>query len=354
MTPPPHSRSSNPSPPSPASARSGAGGSSGGGGSPSLLAAFLERTALGPRQVRKSFALWPLALRPEAGSAAGLAYVALADALAAGTLLVDEVDEHGSVPHVRATNRGAEAVLVLFGEELAGAKQNRVANASFLVPAQREIVLDVSCVEAGRWSRRPGTGFASGDAVVSSLLRRKMAGKVREMRARSQRFVADQAEVWEEIERRFAGSAADSPTRDYRDYARRHAAEVEEIVCGFALVPRQVGFVAELEGRILGAEVVGRPAVFARVFRELLRSYAIDAADSALVRGWQAEEGASERSFEAPEAFLEALAQAPAALGPSLGVGEDARIEGDGVSGCALVAGDVIHLCAFPASRAIP
>ena len=40
------------------------------------------------------------------------------------------------------------------GEQLAGGKQNRVLNASILVPAKSELPIPVTCVERGRWALR--------------------------------------------------------------------------------------------------------------------------------------------------------------------------------------------------------
>ncbi|MDP9437977.1 MAG: TIGR02452 family protein, partial [Actinomycetota bacterium] len=76
----------------------------------------------------------------------------LEDALEGGSLRVEELDESGSVPELRVVNGGSTAVLILEGDELIGAKQNRVANSSVLVAAESELVLPVSCVERGRWS----------------------------------------------------------------------------------------------------------------------------------------------------------------------------------------------------------
>ena len=120
------------------------------------VAALLARLALAPRQTHKALTLWPLVLREEAPACDGPGYVSLSRALEDGTLQIDEVGEGGSVPLVRVTNRGGKDVLFLFGEEIRGAKQNRIANASFLVPARGELVIDVSCVEQGRWARRGG------------------------------------------------------------------------------------------------------------------------------------------------------------------------------------------------------
>ena len=76
------------------------------------------------------------------------------DALALGTVQIGETSEAGRVPELRVLNHGDRAVFLLDGEELIGAKQNRVLNLSILVPPHSESTIPVSCVESGRWSRR--------------------------------------------------------------------------------------------------------------------------------------------------------------------------------------------------------
>ncbi len=55
------------------------------------------------------------------------------------------------MPELRFVNHCERPVLLLDGEELVGAKQNRILNLTVLVPAHQTIVIPVSCVEAGRW-----------------------------------------------------------------------------------------------------------------------------------------------------------------------------------------------------------
>ncbi len=81
-----------------------------------------------------------------------------------------------------------------FGGELIGAKQNRIANASFLVPAESELVIDVSCVEAGRWGRRRRERFSSGETILSSKLRRTMSRRVHAARVAGAGFQAPPAD----------------------------------------------------------------------------------------------------------------------------------------------------------------
>ena len=60
----------------------------------------------------------------------------LEEALADGTVKVTEVSAAGHVPELRVKNSGATPVLILDGEELVGAKQNRIVNVTVLGAAK--------------------------------------------------------------------------------------------------------------------------------------------------------------------------------------------------------------------------
>jgi hypothetical protein len=313
---------------------------------PNPISEVLASLHLAPRQYHKELTVWPLVRNREPGSETGPRYISLAEALGRDSIVVDEVSEGGDVPHIRVANRGDSAVLVLFGEELVGAKQNRIANASFLVPAASQLVIDVSCVEQGRWSRARGQRFEGLDSTVSHAIRHKIHQSVSAARSAGGRFTADQGEVWEEVGERLRSSGARSATLSYQDYVGTRLEEREEIVQSFEPLPGQVGFVAAIGDEVVGLEVVGDPDVFHRLFQSLLRSYAIDAAD----RGWVQSRGrkrSAAATFDSPESFLDALTAAGLERSPSLGLGEDLRIDGTGVSGCALEAGGIVHLTVF-------
>jgi hypothetical protein len=270
----------------------------------------------------------------------------MGDAMDAGTVTVDEVSEGGAVPHVRVRNDAAKAVLFLFGEEILGAKQNRVANASFLVPAGKEVVLDVSCVEAGRWSRRRGQHFGSSERVISHALRRRMARNVRESRALGQRFDADQQSVWQQVDERLDASGVSSPTGSYSDYAESRRFDLDEISEAFSCLDGQVGFVACIGGQVVGLEAIGCPEVFRASFQKLLHSCAVDAVDATFI---EHAHGLDRPGVDSPEDFVRAVAETPFRRGPSLGAGEDLRLAGPRSEGCALVVdGALVHLQASP------
>jgi hypothetical protein len=67
-----------------------------------------------------------------------------------GLFTVTVVSEGETVPELKVINKGGRAVLLLDGEELSGAKQSRVLNATNLMAAQTEVIIPVSCTEHGR------------------------------------------------------------------------------------------------------------------------------------------------------------------------------------------------------------
>src|SRR5258708_6067147 len=85
-----------------------------------------------------------------------LGYLTLDDALESQALKVTEMTEGGNVPTLKVVNTSGARVFLMAGEQLVGAKQNRVLNTSLMVAPEAELPVPVSCVEQGRWAyRRP-------------------------------------------------------------------------------------------------------------------------------------------------------------------------------------------------------
>ena len=63
-------------------------------------------------------------------------YLTLEQALDRDFVQITEMDQAGSVPELRLINKGKKKVLIVEGEELVGAKQNRIVNATFLIAGQ--------------------------------------------------------------------------------------------------------------------------------------------------------------------------------------------------------------------------
>jgi hypothetical protein len=83
----------------------------------------------GRKQAYKNMAVFPLL----SDYSTRLEYMLLDEALGAGLVEVTEVDHQGAVPNLKVHNRSPKMVLILDGEELVGAKQNRIVNTTILV-----------------------------------------------------------------------------------------------------------------------------------------------------------------------------------------------------------------------------
>src|SRR3989454_6869721 len=94
-------------------------------------------------------------------------WLTLAEAGAAVT--ITEVSADGEVPTLSLVNDTDRPVLLLDGEELIGAKQNRILNTTVLVAAHAALRIPLSCVEPGRWSYRDrkSTRLNSSHLVIS-------------------------------------------------------------------------------------------------------------------------------------------------------------------------------------------
>src|SRR5262245_37956479 len=80
----------------------------------------------------------------------GPRYLTLDEALEAQLAEITEISAEGNVPELLFWNKGDDPILLVDGEQLIGAKQNRVLNLTILVRPKSRIKIPVSCVEQGR------------------------------------------------------------------------------------------------------------------------------------------------------------------------------------------------------------
>ena len=125
------------------------------------IIAYLRQLEFGQERRYENLAMFPLVAQSEAKAD----YLTLVEALAGGTARMTEVSESGSVPGLLFDNASPRCVLLLDGDELVGARQNRVVNITMLVGAGQKLVIPVSCVDHGRWSYR-SRNFQSEDRML--------------------------------------------------------------------------------------------------------------------------------------------------------------------------------------------
>ncbi len=283
-------------------------------------------------------------------SAKTVDYLTLDDAIGLNLTEITEVSAAGSVPQLRVVNRGPKSTLIVDGEELVGAKQNRVVNLTILVASGSELTIPVSCVEAGRW-RAKSSRFASSPRTQYATGRAKRMAQVSRSIAYSGERASDQSAVWADIAEKSARMHSKSSTSAMEQIFTDHAASIDRYVNGCAPVDGQVGALFAIDDHIVGFDLFDDATTLRKLLPKLVRSYAVDAIDM----GNESESPKKPRraSGRAPVAhivpgFLAALAAAPQNQVAAVGLGDDVRLSGNGVVGAALIVGDqVVHLSGF-------
>ena len=272
-------------------------------------------------------------------------YLLLEDAIAQGLARVTEAGDGGSVTEIKFENDAEIPVLLLDGEELLGAKQDRVLNLTILVPPKRTILIPVSCVEPGRW-RMATPEFQVAGHVMYSRGRAAQCAQVTAAMRTSGTHRSDQGRVWDELAAMASRLGVDSPTGAMAAMYERHALLIEEYVRAFAWTEGQTGVLCAIGCRPLALDLFDHSVTMRRLFPKLVRSYALDALDAGQCTRVPAEASLASE-------MLKDASSATVFLQPAIGLGKDARFLSRAVTGSALwVNGRYVHICAFAANGA--
>jgi hypothetical protein len=205
-----------------------------------------------------------------------------------------------------------------------------------LCPPRADLVVPVSCVEAGRWgARRQMSG--SSRLAPGSLRAAKIAGlEPRSPDASSRR--SDQSRVWDEVDRQSLSHAVASETSaldDVQDeFEGRMAAELD----GIAPVDGQIGVICTVGDQVVGLDLFDRPATLRHYLRAIVAGHALDA---------PVDPGPAD-GLRAIHLFLARVGAAACDRGQGVGLGDELLLGGP-VAGIGLSVEDhLVHLAAFP------
>ncbi|MCJ7686842.1 MAG: hypothetical protein MUO68_21385 [Desulfobacteraceae bacterium] len=302
-----------------------------------IITNFLEQLKVGRKQSHKNLALYPLL----STYSIGLEYLLLDEALNENLMEVVEVDSDGSVPELKVVNKSPKMILILDGEELVGAKQNRIVNTTILVQRNSSLVIPVSCVEHGRWSY-DSPRFHSQKRMMSSNLRAMKTEQVNYSVRSSGEFRADQSAIWDGIAEKADRMEAPSPTGAMAAIYDKEMPSIEEYVKHFRLINSQVGAIFMINGKVVGLDAFGKPGTFSKVFKKLLESYALDAID------WYDPDKEHKALKSEATRFRKSALSANSETRPSVGLGTDFRLESKKIAGFALALDDqLLHISIF-------
>lgn len=273
-----------------------------------------------------------------------LPYLLLLEAI--NTSLVEITEKgSGSVPTLVARNNAEHAVLILDGEQLIGARQNRITNRSILLPPRSETEIPVYCMEQGRW-RHTSHNMSPKEYLSPSKVRRharKVEAQQTELGgiASEEHLPMAQSMVWNEIADISRKLETYSVTGALDHAYDREMPRIEEWTRHFDSQPEQVGLLAFVAERPLGMDVIGGRELYKRLHHRLLYGYVVDAMTS--LRGIN-----KTPANGAADDYLEHVCRACRTGAPSVGAGAYAVLTGQVIGGELVDAEQIVHLSAFP------
>jgi hypothetical protein len=223
-------------------------------------------------------------------------YLTLDEGLTAGTVAVREKgarqgQDRAEVNSLEIENRSDKWLFLQAGDIVKGGKQDRTIMTDLTLPPRSEPTpIDAFCVERGRWTARDGggafgknTGIASGVALKRAIQGEKSQQRVWEEVAKADAKATDAVRTLDVAYAPPPGEATLSSSGTYNAIVENPALAGNRSAFVKALLPHvqkdksAIGVAVAINGEIVSADVYASPALFQKLSRKLLDSYATEA-----------------------------------------------------------------------------
>ncbi|HSS19011.1 MAG TPA: DUF6569 family protein [Pyrinomonadaceae bacterium] len=243
-----------------------------------ILNELLDNIVVGPPQVFEEVKVFPLF---SSDGKAPAPLLELDEALEHGLAEITEESEGGNVPRLTVVNKSDRDLIIYEGQQLIGAKQNRIVNVTVIVAANSTLPIPVSCVEQSRWSYTSDS-FGSSQNFSYPSLRRTTHSDV--SRSQAERGTADsnQSKVWSAISAKMRRMRVASPTAAIEDMYYSQVPEPKVLTEKFSVADNQVGYIAYIKGGFAGSDVYSSANVCRGKMEKLIRGYYLDSRDEAV------------------------------------------------------------------------
>lgn len=303
-----------------------------------VMVEYIKQMEFGELQIFGEMGVLPVF----SGEMGGIEYITLKEAMGKELLEITEVNDSGAVPLLKVSNIANVPVLILDGEELMGAKQNRVVNTTILLRENFDTIIPVSCVEQGRWSYS-SKNFQDSDRLASYKVRNIKSASVKRSVEASGTYNSDQGAVWDEVNNLQAKMECHSPTMAMGDVYDAKIDDLKDYVNAFELLKDQKGLLVFINGEIMGFDVISSPSAYRDLHQKLIKSYALDA----MVQKPDKKSG-SDVNVDMVNDFIEEILKSEESKNESVGYGTDHRFASEGYIGSSLVFEEhVIHASFF-------
>lgn len=292
----------------------------------------IPRVRVGQPLRHEALSVFPLFV----DSVSGVDYRLSAEALADQSVLVEEVSEGGSVPLLLVENKSDSRVLFLEGEELVGAKQNRILNTSVLIPAHARLKIPVSCVEQGRWGYK-SRYFGSSGSHSPSKLRRTLKASVTRSVNENRGHSSDQSAVWQEVSSLHSTHSVASRTSALSDAFNSYQDRIGKYQEQLGYVAGASGVAMAIGSKVVAVDLFDKPATCEKVWSRLLTGVVFDALE--------VPDTSQHASVDDVERLVQSADEFPWQAAAAVGEGEEYRAQsptGDQASAL-LFEGAVVH-----------
>jgi hypothetical protein len=269
----------------------------------------------------------------------------LEEAIQSGRTSIAEVGEHGTVGLVRVTHGGSLPLLIVDGEQVAGAKQDRIFNASFLVAPGQSVDLPVSCVERGRWSG--SRHFNSTRITIPPGARAAKARRVEASLRRGEGYQTDQSMVWRDVDHYLARTDTHSPTAAFTDAYRSRRHHADSGVSSCTPLDGQVGIAGVSSAGLVSLDLFGSPTLYARGWEKVARGLFAEVYDGREVPG-------EPESLDVVHRALRTVTDAEPRVAAAPGLGDTVHMGGSGVISVGVAWNEVLfHALVIPSEPSV-
>ncbi|WP_405288522.1 ARPP-1 family domain-containing protein [Methanobrevibacter sp.] len=245
--------------------------------------------------------------------------------------------EHSTVNTVSCKNDSVTPLILIDGDEITGAMQNRIINNTLLIPAKSTINIPVSCTEHGRWHTK-------GEGAESRTFKPSLYSANHSTRSRKSRASYEerdyQGEVWDSISEFESRSNFKSMTSALNDSYENLKDKQNDYLSKFHIEDGQNGVIFIVNGEVKGLELFYNHSIYKEYHEKLCRSYIIEAI-------------VEKKSVDNIDRLklmkvLENISQSEFKSKKSIGLGDNLKFSNDFGSGSGLVWEDeLIHMTFF-------
>ncbi|MEN3037632.1 MAG: DUF6569 family protein [Candidatus Kryptonium sp.] len=256
-------------------------------------------------------------------------YLTLDEALKQNLIKITEVDEEGTISELKVENFADLPILILEGEELIGAKQNRTINTTILIKEKTTTLIPVSCVEQGRWDYETRE-FSRHEFITPTYLRARKVASVTKSVLRKEGFHSDQKLVWSSVSDILTSFNATSSSKAVDDAYVTMRNKQDDYINIFKYEDGQNGIIVFSNGRIAGVEYISLKRAYKIYHSAFIAGYAINSI-------FETKQGKTEGGYRTIDELISEFDKYQWKITKSVGLGDDIRFMSDNYVAAGLI-----------------